>query len=67
MKAIYARQSIDKKDSLSIEGQIEQCKAKIKDQQYKTYEDHGYSGKNIERPQMKQLINDIEKGIVMMK
>lgn len=64
MKAIYARQSIDKKDSLSIEGQIEQCKTKIKDQQYKTYEDHGYSGKNIERPQMKQLINDIEKGII---
>ena len=26
MDAIYARQSIDKKDSLSIEGQIEHCR-----------------------------------------
>ena len=31
MKAIYARQSVDKKDSLSIEGQIESCKWKLKE------------------------------------
>ena len=27
LEAIYARQSLDKKDSISIEGQVEHCKA----------------------------------------
>lgn len=65
MKAIYARQSVDKKDSLSIEGQIESCKWKLKENEpFKTYEDHGFSGKSIERPQMKKLITDIEQGLI---
>ena len=29
MVAIYARQSVDKKDSISVETQIEECKKKI--------------------------------------
>ena len=29
--AIYARQSVDKKDSISIESQIEFCKYELKD------------------------------------
>ena len=29
--AIYARQSVDKKESLSIEGQIDKCKSKLSD------------------------------------
>ena len=29
MVAIYARQSVDKKDSISVEPQIEECKKKI--------------------------------------
>lgn len=58
--AIYARQSVDKKDSLSIEGQIEQCKSVLFNTPYIVYSDKGYSGKNTERPDLLRLIQDIE-------
>ena len=44
--AIYARQSVDKKDSISIESQIEFCKYELKGGNCKEYKDKGYSGKN---------------------
>ena len=44
--AIYARQSVDKKDSISIESQIEFCKYELKGGNCKEYTDKGYSGKN---------------------
>lgn len=63
MKALYARQSIDKKDSLSVEGQIELCKTKIsKNDSFEEYTDRGYSGKNTDRPQLNKLMKDIESG-----
>ena len=41
MKAIYARQSLDKKDSLSIEGQISECKMFLGvNEEYKIYISH---------------------------
>ena len=46
MVAIYARQSIDKKDSISIESQIAFAKREIFSEECKIYEDSGYSGKN---------------------
>ena len=58
--AIYARQSVDKKDSLSIEGQIEQCEHLLNGNTPIIYNDKGYSGKNTERPALKNLLNDIE-------
>ena len=42
--AIYARQSVDKKDSISIESQIEFCKYELKGGNCKEYRDKGYSG-----------------------
>ncbi len=61
MIAIYTRQSIDKQDSISIETQIELCKKEIKtNEPFKIYEDKGFSGKNIERPQFKKLMDDIK-------
>ena len=42
--AIYARQSIDKKDSISIESQIEFCKYELRGGSCKEYQDKGYSG-----------------------
>ena len=61
--AIYARQSVDKKDSVSIEAQIEACKKKC-DGDVLEYKDKGYSGKNTERPQLQKLLKDIEAGII---
>ena len=63
MYAIYARQSIDKKDSLSIEGQIEQCK-KYAGEDAIVFQDRGYSGKNIKRPAFTELIKAVEAGRV---
>lgn len=64
MYAIYARQSIEKKDSVSIEAQIEKCKTYCDRSDYKIYKDSGYSGKNINRPQFSKLLEDIKKGII---
>lgn len=64
MIAIYARQSIEKKDSVSIEAQIEKCKYYCGDVDCKIYKDAGYSGKNINRPQFTQLLEDIKSGLI---
>ena len=61
MTAIYARQSIDKKDSISIETQIDACK-RCADEEYRVYSDKGWSGKNLDRPQFKKLMADIRTG-----
>ena len=62
--AVYARQSVDKKDSISIESQIEFCKYELKDGSCKEYKDKGYSGKNTDRPHFQELIRDIQKGLI---
>lgn len=61
MIGIYARQSIDKKDSISIETQIEFCKNEINGK-YKVFEDKGFSGKNTQRPAFINLMNDVKNG-----
>jgi len=63
-KAIYGRQSVDKKDSISIESQIEFCLYELKGESYREYTDKGFSGKNTDRPKFQELIRDIEQGIV---
>jgi len=65
MIAIYARQSIEKKDSLSIESQIEKCIAlcKMNDwTDYEIYKDPGFSGKDLNRPDFKRLTDDVNAG-----
>ncbi len=61
MTAIYARQSIDKKDSLSIEAQTEYCK-KFAGEDVKVFKDKGFSGKNTNRPAFTELIKAVEAG-----
>ena len=58
MIAIYTRQSIDKKDSISIETQVEMCQKEIKTQglEFKIYKDKGFSGKNTDRPAFQNLL-----------
>ncbi len=66
MIAIYARQSVDKKDSLSIETQINLCTNYINatphSETIEEYQDKGYSGKNILRPDFARLMADVECG-----
>ncbi|EPR11696.1 recombinase family protein [Ruminiclostridium papyrosolvens] len=64
MIAIYTRQSVDKKDSISIESQIGFCMKEISSEKYKIYTDKGYSGSNINRPAFEEMIRDIKIGII---
>ena len=64
MDAIYARQSVDRADSISIESQIEFCKYETRGEAYKTYIDRGYSGKNTERPGFQEMMSDMAAGLI---
>jgi DNA invertase Pin-like site-specific DNA recombinase len=64
LNAIYARQSVDKKDSISIESQIEFCRHELRGGAAREYQDKGFSGKNTDRPQFQQLVKDIEAGLI---
>lgn len=64
MIAIYARQSIEKKDSISIESQIEHAKREIFGEEFKVYQDSGFSGKNTNRPAFAQMMQDVESGLI---
>ena len=59
--AVYARQSVEKLNSISIEGQIELCQRSAGNE-LQVYQDRGYSGKNTERPAFRQLMKDIQSG-----
>ena len=59
--AVYARQSVEKKNSISIESQIEFCK-KVAGQDLSVYLDRGYSGKNTQRPDFQRLLSDVKAG-----
>lgn len=61
--AIYTRQSVDKRDSLSIEGQIEECRKFVNNGElFDVYSDKGFSGKNTQRPEFLRLIDDVQNG-----
>lgn len=65
MVAIYVRQSLDKKDSLSIDSQIEDCITLCKRygwRDYKIYRDKGWSAKNLDRPSFQQMNDDVMNG-----
>ena len=59
--AVYARQSVEKQNSLSIDGQIDLCQ-KIAGGPLRIYKDRGYSGKNTQRPDFQRLLQDIRMG-----
>ncbi len=63
MNAIYARQSLDRRDSLSIETQVEACRA-YAGEDAAVYRDRGFSGKNIKRPAFSRLLEDMRAGRV---
>ena len=62
--AIYGRQSVDRKDSISIESQIEFCKYELRGGNFRKYTDKGYSGKNTDRPKFQEMMADIRRGLI---
>lgn len=61
--AIYARQSADRKDSISIESQIEDCRTIAGDSPY-IFSDRGYSGANLQRPAFCELMEHVDEGTI---
>lgn len=64
INAIYARQSVDRIDSISVESQVEFCKKEVIGGRVKVYTDKGYSGKNIDRPAFQEMMRDIQAGMI---
>lgn len=71
MKIIYGRQSVDKKDSISIETQVQECMRELSEEDRAEFNlerdvfiDKGYSGKNTERPAFQKLMGEIIAGRV---
>ena len=62
--AIYARKSVFREDSISIESQIEMCEYEARGQEYLVYQDNGYSGKNTDRPDFQRMVSDIKTGLI---
>ncbi len=62
MIAIYARQSVEKEDSISIESQIEMCEYEARGEAYLVYRDKGFSGKDTNRPEFQKMMSDIKSG-----
>lgn len=60
--AIYARKSVFKEESISIESQIEICKYEARGEEYLVYQDNGFSEKNTDRPDFQRMIRDIKSG-----
>ncbi|OPX89422.1 MAG: DNA-invertase hin [Pelotomaculum sp. PtaB.Bin104] len=60
--AIYTRQSKDKKDSCSLEMQMERCIAlcQANGWDWKVYSDPGRSGKDLYRPAFQKMMSDIK-------
>ena len=63
METIYARQSIDKKDSVSIETQIDYCRRYTAGDP-QIFQDKGFSGKSTNRPAFQRLRDAVEAGQV---
>lgn len=59
MIAIYCRQSVDKKDSISIEQQEQACVAFSLGNEYKVFKDKGFTGANTNRPAFVEMMSQV--------
>ena len=67
MVAVYTRQSVERADSISVEQQAQLCRDALTARELescKVYTDKGFSGKNIDRPALQQLLADAEDGLI---
>ncbi len=64
--AIYARQSVEKENSISCDTQIEYCKSCLKPDERKekivTFVDEGFSGANTNRDDFQKMMRQIVQG-----
>lgn len=60
--ALYGRQSVEKKDSISVESQLEYCRYETHGEPYLEYTDRGFSGKDINRPGFEKMMKDVMQG-----
>ncbi|MBQ8823691.1 MAG: recombinase family protein [Ruminococcus sp.] len=61
MIGIYARQSIEKKDSISVDMQVELCKQKVDlSNKFDIYIDKGFSGTTMKRPEFCRMMQDVQ-------
>ncbi len=60
--ALYARQSIEKRDSISVESQLDYCRYETHGKACIEYTDKGFSGKDTNRPGFENMMNDIRAG-----
>lgn len=60
--ALYGRQSVEKKDSISVESQIEYCRYETHGRPYLEYTDRGFSGKDTNRPGFEKMMRDVAQG-----
>lgn len=61
--AVYARQSLLKEKSISIETQVKMAEAVCKNP-IRYYRDPGFSGGNMNRPEFMKMMKDVEDGII---
>lgn len=62
--ALYGRQSVNKKDSISVESQLEYCRYETHGAPYIEYTDRGFSGKDTNRPGFEKMMADIQAGMI---
>lgn len=61
MIAVYCRQSVDKKDSISIEQQEQACVAFTFGEAYSVFRDRGFTGANTRRPAFTDMMSRIRR------
>ncbi|MBQ8687414.1 MAG: recombinase family protein [Ruminococcus sp.] len=65
MYGIYARQSVEKRDSISIEMQVDLCRKLLPEgEAVQIYEDKGFTGTNVNRPAFQALLKEIRRGSI---
>lgn len=62
--ALYARQSVEKKDSISVESQLAYCRYETHGEDCREYTDRGFSGKDVNRPGFEEMMRDVRAGRV---
>lgn len=63
MTAIYARQSVEKADSISIETQVRACVQRLpRGEKYEVFADRGWSGATNRRPALERMMQAVHEG-----